>query len=171
MIRTRRIFSDAFLLGKLCFEVLCLWAKCFCSNSLIFLYRRMNVTSELDRLHVISYFNSFKNYLKFLKFAIYCVHHAIIGLWKLGLKILWFIWIVFWLQCIVQKGTKNKFRSHIVSFARHAETCRHLRNVHFNHSCSLVTSETQWFRSSWVRVILQICAYFFHTRTKQKVCV
>lgn len=58
-----------------------------------------------------------------------------------------------------------------MNFAKRAETCRDLGNVHLNYSCSLLTSETHWYRSSSVRVILQNGTCFFNTRTKQKVCV
>ena len=51
----------------------------------------MNVTSELDRLHVFSCIFVFLLFLKIfkviLKFAIYCcVPHANTGLYKLSLK-------------------------------------------------------------------------------------
>lgn len=72
------------------------------------------------------------------------------------------------MKSVVKKGAWSKFRSPIVDFARHAEAWRELRNVHFNHSCSLLTSEALWDGSSSVRG-LQNWGYFFRTRTKQKV--
>lgn len=41
-------FSHPFLPGKIYFGLFFSWAKCFSNNGLIFLYRRMNLASELD---------------------------------------------------------------------------------------------------------------------------
>lgn len=70
----------------------------------------------------------------------------------------------------VKEGAWSEFRSPTVDFSRHAEAWCELRNVHFKRSCSLLTSEARWDRSSSVRS-LQSSACFFSTRTKQKLCV
>lgn len=56
MRRAGRIFfSHPFLQGKLYFGLFFSWAKCFSNNGLIFLYKRMNLGSELDRWQLIAF--------------------------------------------------------------------------------------------------------------------
>lgn len=74
--------------------------------------------------------------------------------------------IVMTLDCFCTKAYQNKLEgTHLevtlCVFSRCAEMCHDLRNIPFKHSCSLLTSEAQWCRSSSVRVHLaELCLCF-----------
>lgn len=70
-------FSHAFLQGKPYFGLFFSWAKCFSNNGLVFLYRRINLASELGRWQLIAFqililFKTTSNILKIGSM----LHHA-----------------------------------------------------------------------------------------------